>query len=183
MKPYTLDPSKALFLAIDLQEKLLPAIEGWQGILDSSKKLVVAADTLGIPLKVTEQYPKGLGRTDEGILSIVTGDIFEKTGFGCFDQEGFDEFFSTTGRNQVVLFGIETHICVHTTAMQLLERNYDVTVVADGCGSRKAANHEMGLTNMGRCGAHVLPLESVVYQLLKRSGTREFKALLPLFKE
>ncbi|SMG27402.1 isochorismatase family protein [Dethiosulfovibrio salsuginis] len=183
MKPYTLDPSKTLFLAIDLQEKLLPAIQGWEEVLSSSKKLITAAHTLEIPLKVTEQYPKGLGPTEGQILSMLSEEVFEKTGFGCFDQEGFEEFFSIPRRDQVVLFGIETHICVHTTAMQLLTKGYDVTVVSDGCGSRKEENHRIGMANMGSCGAHVLPLESVIYQLLRRSGTAEFKALLPLFKE
>lgn len=183
MKPHVLDPLKTIFLAIDLQEKLLPAIQGWKEVVRNSKNLLTSAETLGIPIKVTEQYPKGLGRTEGDILSIISEDIFEKTAFGCFDQEGFEEFFAVPGRNQVVLFGIESHICVHTTAMQLLNRGYEVTVVSDGCGSRKDVNHAMAMTSMSNCGGHVLPMESIVYQLLKRSGTAEFKTLLPLFKE
>lgn len=183
MKPYVLDPLKTIFLAIDLQEKLLPAIQGWKEVVKNSKNLLMSARTLGIPIKVTEQYPKGLGRTEREILSSLSEDVFEKTAFGCFDQEGFESFFVDPGRNQVVLFGIESHICVHTTAMQLLSRGYDVTVVSDGCGSRKDESHVAAMRNMANCGAHVLPMESIVYQLLKRSGTAEFKALLPLFKE
>ena len=183
MKPYVLDPCKTIFLAIDLQEKLLNAIHNRGKIIDRSKKLILSAQTLKIPIKVTEQYPKGLGHTEKDILSILDGAVFEKTSFGCFDQDDFEGFFAEEGRNQVVLFGIESHICVHTTVMQLLDRGYDVTVVRDGCGSREEENHLAAIANMSNCGAHALPMESVIYQLMKRSGTAEFKALLPLFKE
>lgn len=183
MKPYVLDPYKTIFLAIDLQDKLLPAIYNREEVVKNSKRLIVSAQIMGIPVKVTEQYPKGLGRTDGGILSELSVPIFDKTTFGCFDQDGFEDFLATEGRNQVVLFGIESHICVHTTVMQLLEKEYDVTVAYDGCGSREEQNHVLAMTNISNCGAHVLPVESVIYQLMKRSGTAQFKALLPLFKE
>ncbi len=183
MKPYVLDPYKTIFLAIDLQANLLKAIHNREKVIDRSKKLILSAQTLKIPVKVTEQYPKGLGPTEEEILSVLNATVFEKTAFGCFDQDGFEGFFSEEGRNQVVLFGIESHICVYSTVMQLLERGYDVTVVRDGCSSREEENHLAAIANMPNCGAHVLPMESVIYQLMKRSGTAEFKALLPLFKE
>lgn len=183
MKPYVLDPYKTIFLAIDLQERLLPAIHNREEVIKNAKKLITSAQIMGIPFKLTEQYPRGLGRTEQEILSVLPGPVFEKTAFGCFDQEGFERFLAVEGRNQVVLFGIESHICVHTTAMQLLERGYDVTVTCDGCGSRERQNHDFAMANMSNCGAHILPFDSVIYQLMKRSGTPDFKALLPLFKE
>ncbi|MEA3283759.1 MAG: isochorismatase family protein [Synergistota bacterium] len=183
MNPQILRPKNTVMLMIDVQEKLLPAIYGKESVELNAKKLIKASQAMEIPLKVTEQYPKGLGTTVPGLAEeISSDDVFEKKAFGCFDEEGFDDFFRCTRRNQVVLFGIESHICVHTTAMQLLERDFEVTVVADGCGSRKNGNHEIALRNMSACGVHVLPMESVVYQLIKVSGTPEFKQLLPLFK-
>ncbi len=183
MNPYTLNSENTRFLMIDMQEKLLPAIRNREQIQKNALRLSIAAQALRIPLIVTEQYPKGLGPTISELRPYMTEQAFEKSGFGCFDEDGFEEFFRSESRKQVVLFGIESHICVHATAMQLLERGYEVTVTIDACGSRDEGNHRIAVSDMSASGAHVLPLESVVYQLLRRSGTPEFKKLLPLFKE
>lgn len=183
MKAYINDPDNTIFLMIDIQEKLLPAIDGYEDVSRNAEKLLVIADVLKIPVKVTEQYKKGLGPTVAALNKHLANCVpFEKTHFGCGGEKGFYDYLTSGNRNQIILFGIESHICVHTTAMELLQRGYDVTVVADACSSRNRKNHELALANMLSHGAHVLPLESVAYQLIKKAGTPEFKALLPLFK-
>ena len=183
MKAYTNDLNNTIFLMIDIQEKLLPAIDGYSEVSRNAEKLLIIADVLKIPVKVTEQYKKGLGSTILALNKHLTNcTVFEKTCFGCGGEEGFYDYLTSGNRNQIIIFGIESHICVHTTVMELLQRGHDVTVVADACSSRDRKNHELALANMLSHGAHVLPLESVAYQLIKRAGTPEFKALLPLFK-
>ncbi|WP_024821918.1 MULTISPECIES: hydrolase [Aminobacterium] len=176
---------ETLFLFIDIQERLLPAISNDREVKANTLRLLQTAAVFKIPLVYTEQYPKGLGRTDSDILEVLEGHApaFEKTHFSCCDEEGFVKELEWHKRKQVVLWGIESHICVLATAMDLLRNGFSVWLAADACGSRKNDNHEMALQTMIQAGALVVPTETVIYQLMKRSGTPEFKALLPLFKE
>ncbi|PIE55563.1 MAG: hydrolase [Dethiosulfovibrio peptidovorans] len=182
MKPHTLQTKTTLFLLVDIQEKLLPAIHSHQDVLRNVKKLLIAAQVMSIPVRYTEQYPQGLGTTIQDLREYLEDPPFEKQSFGCFNEQGFNEYIFCPQKTQVVLFGIESHICIHTTALQFLKREYQVAVVADACGSRNPEHHRLALSNMTACGVHVLPLESVIYQLLQRAGTPEFSKLLPLFK-
>ncbi|MBL3592964.1 MAG: hydrolase [Synergistaceae bacterium] len=184
MKPFIIDAEKALLLVIDFQEKLVPAIEGAENVQKNIDILVKAAVTLRLPLKVTEQYPKGLGPTVTSVASSFPEGVqrFEKTHFSCCAERGFTDYLAETGRSQVILCGVETHICVLATAMELLERGYQVVVTADGVGSRRPEHHDLALEAMRQAGALIVPMETIVYQMLKRSGTAEFKALLAYFR-
>jgi nicotinamidase-related amidase len=185
MSFFRLRRNSAQFLMIDVQDRLLPAISNSEGIRSSILKLARASDVLGVPFCFSEQYPKGLGATDEVILKALpkSASRFEKSTFSCCDEEGFDGFLNLQGRPDTVVFGIETHICVLATVLDLLEKGGRVVVAADACGSRSPENSRLAMDVMRSAGALVLPSETVIYHIMERSGTPEFKALLPLFKE
>lgn len=173
------------FLMIDIQEKLFPHIFGNEGIRENSQRLIAAARLLNIPLFYTEQYPKGIGATDAALKKALPPEAksMEKMHFSCMDEPGFEDFLNGGRKNAVtVVWGIETHICVETTVMDMLDRGMRTAVVSDAVGSRTEENREIALAAMRRAGALVLSTESVVYQLLCRSGTEAFKAMLPFFK-
>jgi nicotinamidase-related amidase len=172
---------------VDVQERLLPSISGSGAVLENGVRLLKTAAELALPVLYTEQYPKGIGATAAELSSILAAlpegaRRFEKTAFSCCDEPGFPVAFQAAEREVTVMFGIESHICVLSTVRDLLERGRKIVLAADACGSRSPENHRLALDAARAWGAAVLPTETVVYQLLGRSGTPEFKALLPLFK-
>ncbi len=183
MEPVILSAKNSVFLLIDFQEKILPAISNREQVLFESERLLRAASVLKIPVLATEQYPKGLGKTVQPLSSLFDHSLLvTKNAFSCFDAEGFEELLERQNRRTVVLFGIESHICVFTTAMDLKRRGFEAVVAVEACGSRKVEHHKLAMRNLLAAGVAVLPVETVIYQLIYRSGTPEFKALLPLFK-
>lgn len=174
----------ALFLMIDVQAKLLPAIDGAEKILLGCERLLKAAEILKIPFAYTEQYPKGIGATVEPLLKVLPAGCakYEKTAFSCCDEAGFVRDFDMKDRSVIVIFGIESHICVLSTVIDFLAQGKKVAVAADACGSRDQKNHALALDEARAHGASVLPTETVIYQMIGAAGTPEFKALLPLFK-
>jgi nicotinamidase-related amidase len=186
VKPRIFTPEKTMFLLIDVQEKLFPAIANGEALRGNLHRLAEAMKHLSIPTLLTEQYTKGLGDTLSALKAIVTSTTshrtFEKTSFSCCGEEGFLELLDSMNRPQIVLCGIETHICVLSTTMGLLERGFDVAVAADATGSRNPEHHQLALDAMRQCGALVVPVETIVYQLVGKSGTDLFKRILPLFK-
>ncbi len=183
MEPVCLSAKDCVFLLIDVQEKLLPAIFNKDQVLFESERLLRSASVMKIPVLATEQYPKGLGGTVEPLASLLDpAEVLSKTTFSCFGADGFAAALERQERRTVVIFGIESHICLFATAMEMKRRGYCPVVAEEACGSRKAAHHEMAMRNLLAAGVPVLPVETIVYQLLYRSGTPEFKSLLPLFK-
>ena len=177
-------------LMIDIQERLLPAMYNKDEVLANSQKLLTSARELSIPLMISEQYPKGIGATVPELSALITDDspVIDKTEFSCCNNPGFgDAFlnlrFNSGTKDTAILFGIETHICVLATALDLQEKyNLNVVIAADSCGSRSRDNHSLALEAMRSAGCFVVPSETVIYQLLGKAGTPQFKALLPLFK-
>lgn len=184
MTSCTLKKNLSQLVIIDVQERLLPNITGNESIIKHIKLLLKSAQLLSIPIKYTEQYPKGLGYTASDISCLLAPETprFEKVHFSCCDEPGFIEFLGKE-REQIVLAGIETHICVLATALDLLKEGYSVIVASEASGSRREQHHLAALGTLSQCGALVLPTESIVYQWLGVSGTPEFKQLLPYFKE
>lgn len=183
MEPVILNGGSCVFVMIDIQEKLLPAMSCKETVLAESLRLLRSAEVLKIPVIATEQYPKGLGATVEQLRRFLNSDmILPKTTFSCWGAEGFEELLLRQNRRQVVIFGIETHICVFSTAMELRRRGCQTVVAESACSSRKREHHELAVRNLLAAGVSVLPAETVIYQLLGRAGTPEFKTLLPLFK-
>lgn len=178
------EPGKARFLMVDIQAKLLPAISNAEEVSQNSLRLLKLASVLDIQTDYTEQYPKGLGKTDPELLRQLPpkGTLFEKTHFSCGAEPGFEGLIGKPSGEAIVTWGIEAHICLLGTVMDLIEMGHPVIVAADASGSRNKNNASLAFDAMRDWGALVLPTETVVYHLLSRSGTDEFKKMLSLFK-
>lgn len=185
-----MDRDKLVFVVVDVQEKLLGAIYNKEGVVRSCIQLMRLAEVLKIPVILTEQYPKGLGPTVKEVIKTyeeVETEKYkvEKTTFSCVREPAFTDILSSKhrqGRVQVVLCGIEAHICVCQTALDLKNYGYKVFVVSDGTGSRRREDHESILNYFLFKGVEVVPTETVIFSLLERAGTPEFKAMLPYVK-
>ncbi len=186
----SIEAMSSFMLMIDIQERLLPAMYNKDEVLRNSQKLLTSARELSIPVMISEQYPKGIGSTVPELKALTPDDspVIDKVEFSCADNPGFgDAFlnlrFNSGTKDTAILFGIETHICVLSTALDLQEKyNLNVVVAADSCGSRSPDNHSLALEAMRSAGCFVVPTETVIYQLLGKAGTPQFKALLPLLK-
>ena len=171
----TLDRDRAALVVVDVQEAFRPAVQDFDDVVENTRRLMEGAKVLGIPVIVTEQYPKGLGRTVEelGEVSAV-----EKSCFSAARADGFE----LDGRDQALICGIETHVCVSQTAHDLLERGVEVHVAADAVTSRTDANRQVGLHKMEQSGAIVTSVETALFELLGAAGSEEFKQVQRLVK-
>ncbi len=144
--------------------------------------LLQSANTLSIPVLVTEQYPKGLGPTEPDIVELLTDNVlkFEKTCFSCTGAENFLQQLKETGRKQLILVGIEAHVCVLQTAIQLIAEGYQVFVAADGVCSRHRENYEASLKRMSRANVVICNTESVLFEWLRDAKHEHFKKLSSL---
>ena len=165
---------RAALIVVDVQEGFRP-YASFAGVADACAKLVQAARILDMPRVVSEQYPKGLGHTAPEV-GLAGEQPLEKTVFSAARADGFD----LGGRDQAVVCGIETHVCVSQTVHDLLERGIEVHVPADAVGSRHAIDYERGLERLERAGAVVTTVEATLFELLERAGTPEFKAVQKL---
>ena len=184
MKSELLDRTRSALVLVDFQERLFPHVHEHERVLARIDLLIHGAILMQVPVLVTEQYPRGLGRTIEAIRQLLP-DVrpLEKTDFSCVSAAGFMEALSATGRDQVVLAGIEAHICVAQTALDLSARGENVFLVADATASRRPLDAQTAMLRMERSGLTVTTAESVVFEWLRRAGTDEFKALQPKLKE
>lgn len=173
----------AAVVAIDLQEKLLPTIEDADRVVQRAGRLLHFARELRLPILWTEQYPKGLGATVPAIAAPLEGlQPIEKTVFGCMAHAPFHDALQQTQRRQLLLTGIEGHICVMQTALGALGEDYDVFIVRDAVGSSSGDELEAGLARMERAGATIVTAQMAMFELLREAGTPEFKRVLPLLK-
>ena len=165
---------RTALVVVDVQEAFRP-YEAFAAVAESARKLLQAARILDVPRVVSEQYPKGLGHTapEVGLEGEL---LLEKTVFSAARAERFD----LSGREQAIVCGIETHVCVSQTVHDLLEKGLDVHVPADAVGSRHRVDYERGLERMERAGAVVTTVEAALFELLERAGTPEFKAVQQL---
>lgn len=179
-----LDTERTALVVIDLQQKLLPAIAGHEGVLANCLLLLRLARVLGLPVVLTTQYSKGLGETVAPIMEELPPDVrpLDKTSFGCFGDEGFRRRVKEIGRQQLLVCGIESHICVTQTVLGALEAGHEVHVAQDAVGSRSEANARVGLHRMERAGALLSSAEMGIYELLRRSDSDTFKRMLPYLK-
>lgn len=183
-----LDPSTLALLIIDVQERLaatMPA-EPLASLERNLITMAAAAERFGLPVVVSEQYPKGLGRTVAavaGALETVRGVcFFEKVEFAACAAPAWAEAVGPTPRPTWLVAGMETHICVFQTVRALRARGHDVIVLADAVTSRSADNRAAGLALCAEVGAVVAPTETVIYDLLGKAGTEDFKALSRLMR-
>jgi nicotinamidase-related amidase len=185
MSPHLLTPDTSILLVIDLQEKLLPRVFEPERVTANCILLIRLAQVTKIPLIVTTQYEGGLGAIVEEIRGELSeSNAFDKVEFGCFGNDRFVERIKGFGhsRNTLVLSGIESHICVTQTALGGLEKGYNVHVASDATSSSTQWNWKIGLDRMRAAGAVISSTEMIVYEVLKRSDTAEFKAMLPYLR-
>ena len=169
---------------VDIQAKLLPVISNADEVLQNSLRLLKLASVLDIQVDYTEQNPKGLGGTAPELLQQLPprGSLFEKVHFCCGSEPGFDRLIGQLHGEVIVIWGIEAHICLLGTVMDLIERGQPVIVAADASGCRNKNNASLAFDAMRDWGALVLPTETIVYHLLSRSGTDDFRKMLSLFR-
>jgi len=176
---------RTALVVVDLQEKLLPAIAEKDRVLRNSLLLLRTARELDLPVVLTTQYEKGLGPTVPEVREQAPGVApVDKVAFGCFGSDAFRERLAgLAGRDQLLVAGIEAHICVAQTVLGALGAGYQVHVAADAVGSRSAENRQIGLRRMERAGAVLSSAEMALYELLARSDGAAFKRLLPYLKD
>lgn len=173
----------SVLLVIDLQEKLMPVIHEGQSVLEQSRKIIQVANLLKVPIVVTEQYPKGIGHTCTEIKNMLGGvSVYEKLTFSGCGADRFQPRWEQLLRHTAIVCGVETHVCVQQTVLDLLERDQQVLVLADAVGSRHTRDYELALQRMNQAGATLTTTESVIFELLGRAGTPEFKEALKLVK-
>ena len=165
---------RAALVVVDVQEGFRP-YESFAGVAASCAKLLAGVRILGVPALVSEQYPKGLGHSAPE-LGLQDEPRIEKTVFSAVRADGFD----LHERDQAVVCGIETHVCVSQTVHDLLARGVEVHVPADAVGSRHQIDYQRGLQRLERAGAVVGTVEGSLFELLERAGTPEFKAVQKL---
>ena len=170
-------------LIIDIQERLFPHIHDHEALAGCTEILVKGLQVLGIPLAVTQQYTRGLGPTVEPVASLFRDfSPIEKTAFSCCDEPAVIKHMIEAGRDFLLLAGIETHVCILQTAVDLLERGYQPVVIEDCVGSRRNQDKVTALERMRKEGAILSSCESILFELCRFSGTDEFRAISALVK-
>jgi nicotinamidase-related amidase len=181
----SLDAEQCALVVIDIQEKLLPAVLEREELVRNARLLIRLAGIVEIPVLLTTQYARGLGGTVSEIAELLPEEhAIDKLTFGCFGDE---QFRTTLGklpglRTTLLLCGMESHICVMQTALGALESGYMVHVASDAVSARTNWNRRLGLKRMERAGCVISSTEMMMYELLRRSGTAQFKQMLPFIK-
>ena len=172
-----------ILVVIDVQEKLTRAIYEKERLIENLQKLVKGAQILGLPIILTEQNPKGLGLTVPEVASLIP-DIkpITKFSFSCCDVELFSKELKASKRKQVLLTGIETHVCIYQTALDLLSDRYEVQIVADCVSSRTYENKQIAIQRLITEGAKITTAEMVLFELLRVAEGEKFKELLKVVK-
>lgn len=181
--PKMLDRKESLLLIIDVQERLVNALDK-DVVVSRTAILAKAAKILEIPTINTQQYSKGLGQTVEAVKQSLAPDavIFEKSAFSAVKEKGFMEIVKSFNKKQIVLCGIETHVCVHQTAADLIDEGYEVFVVKDACASRGKYEFKQGTERMQENGAKISCLEIVLFEWLRSAKNPYFKEIQALIK-
>ena len=170
-------------VVIDVQEKLLPAINDFALVLDRAVKMVTAAHTMNVPVLFTQHYTPGLGATHEALRNLQPDFTYvEKNIFNSFAVPEFVSQLTALKVETLVMLGIEAHICLMQSALAALEHGYGVHVLADASGSRKPANKELGLERLRQAGAIISGTELTIYEWMTRSDSDDFRALRNLLK-
>jgi nicotinamidase-related amidase len=170
-------------LIIDIQERLLPHIHGNERLLDNTQTLINGLQALNIPLVITEQYTKGLGFTVNPIKNILaTNAPIEKISFSCCDEPQFESSLRKLNKKFVIISGIETHVCVLQTALDLLDKGYIPVIVEDCVSSRKLNDKEVALQRISASGGIISTYESILFELCRFAGNDTFKAISKLVK-
>lgn len=170
-------------LVIDIQERLLPHIDQYKEVLNRTGILLEGLKILEVPVLLTEQYRKGLGETVKEVREHMADfNPMEKMTFSCCDDDSFSKALIETGMTNVLICGIETHVCVLQTTLDLLEQGYQPVVVEDCTSSRNPEDKRVAIERMRQEGALITTSESILFEMTRISGTNQFKSISKLVK-
>lgn len=174
----------ALFVC-DIQERFRPVINGFPAVIDTARRMVRGANVIGLPVLVTEQYPAKLGSTVTELKEVLppAAPVISKTLFSMITPEVETFLAQHSAIKQVLVCGIETHVCVLQTSLDLLERGYEVHILTDGVSSQRLTDREAGLTRMSQSGAFLVSSEMCLFQLMKDAKADGFKDISALVRE
>lgn len=179
-----LKPDTVFLMLVDMQEKFSQAIPTFRQLRQKIEILLKACDILNIPVVVSEQYPRGLGHTDEALQACFPPRtaVFEKTAFGCGADPKLSNHLNALNRKQVLLCGIEAHVCVNQTAHQLLQSGFDVHLIQDAVDSRQPSDREAAIAKMRQSGVTPSSIEMALFELLQTASHPDFKKIQALIK-
>ena len=184
--PMAIAREQAAIVMIDVQERLFPVMDAdhREEVMRNLKILTSVARRLSVPMLVTEQYPKGLGHTLPELKEVLPAALepIEKVAFSCWGVETFRTRLAATGARQLVLAGIEAHVCVLMSALDLLAAGYGVQIVADAVTSRTQANWRLAMDYLRQAGAVVTTSETALFQLLRQADSDDFRELARLIR-
>ncbi|MCH8529754.1 MAG: hydrolase [Saccharospirillum sp.] len=181
--PFIADAQRSLLLLVDFQAGMSKIISQWPDLMDRTGLLIEAAQRLQVPIVATEQYPEGLGPTEDTLLSAIGLDnVLTKTHFSACLEPDFVERLRLSGKDTIVLAGVESHVCVLQTGLDLLAQGYRVHLVADAVSSRRESDKAIAVEQFRSAGAVIGSAETVVFEWLKQAKTDDFRALLPRIK-
>ncbi len=182
--PDRLTPERACLVVVDIQERFRDLIHNVDQVLAGTSRLIRFSQQLDIPIIVTEHYSRAFGVTVSELRNLFkTFAPLEKIHFSCCGDEGFRKTLEKTGRDQVILCGIETHVCVYQTAADLIRDGKQVAVAVDAVSSCSAANRQIGLNRMSEMGVQSMGVQMLMFELLHRAGTNSFKSVAGILKE
>jgi nicotinamidase-related amidase len=172
-----------LLLIVDIQQTMLKVIETWKNVVRKVNQLTQAAETLDIPILLTEQYRKGLGETIPDVLDQIRAPkVFQKEHFSACLETDFLALINSYHRNKIVVVGMETHVCVLQTGLDLIKEGYQLQLVADGVASRTTQSRDIAIDLFREAGAVITSTEIVIFQWAKRANTEDFRKILPIVK-
>jgi len=178
-----LNKEQTILVIVDVQGKLAQIMSEKEALFANIEKVIKGFNVLELPSILLEQVPDKLGSTIPEITSILPSlNPIAKTSFGCMGSEDFKLTLEKTGRKQVILVGIETHICVYQSAGQLLDAGYEVTVVRDAVSSRTSENKQVGLANMAKQGVSISSVEMLLFELLQKADGQQFREIAAIVK-
>jgi nicotinamidase-related amidase len=181
--PFFMEKEDALLAVVDVQEKLFAVMDQQEKMVKNIGTLIRTAQRLRLPIVVTEQYPQGLGPTIPALRQLLGEEHpFAKLVFSCWRAEPFWVRLTELGKKTIILTGMEAHICILQTALDLLQAGFSVHVPVDAVCSRKKENWKVAIEQLQMAGAVITCAETVAFELLREAGTEDFKALSKLFR-
>ncbi len=174
---------KTALLIIDIQERIIRVINEYETVVENSIILIKGFKALGIPIYYTEQYPKGLGPTVESIQNELEGnEAIQKLSFSCSGASNLFDELKKNGISQVVVCGVESHVCVQQTVLDLIANDFQVNIAADAVSSRRVKDYKISLSRMRQYGADITTVEAILFELLNVCGTDVFKQISKIVK-
>lgn len=178
-----LNRSDVVLIVVDIQEKLLRVMEDKEALIDNNIKLIKGFQTMGLPLLVTEQIPEKIGPTFSVLAEEIIGFApIVKESFSCWGEMSFCNRLASQSKKHIILTGIECHVCVYQTALDLIDNGYEVHIVGDAISSRAQANRQIGLDAMKKAGAWLTSTEMVLFELLRSAAHPRAREIFKIVK-